>query len=293
MGVFSKLKGIFYDEVEVEEDDTKEIEKVKKIVKKEPKEVNEIPKIEEVKFKPIEVEEEKEEEKPLKEREKQDNTFNERELFRSERTFNFVDFDNDDEEEKTPSRRNVLSEQNRNVKVDNPLTDTNEPKVFKPTPVISPIWGVLDKDYKKDEIQEKSNITTDNLNSAVTSYDTVRRKAYGTLEDDLEDTLNTVNKLTPQDIKKEEVKEEKPKKELDVDLIEQKTQKIENLISKIEEASNDLDKTMSISIGEIEDAQKAKELEEESTVSDKTLTDSTLEHDLFNLIDSMYDDKEE
>lgn len=293
MGVFSKLKGIFYDEVEVEEDDTKEIEKVKKIVKKEPKEVNEIPKIEEVKFKPIEVEEEKEEEKPLKEREKQDNTFNERELFRSERTFNFVDFDNDDEEEKTPSRRNVLSEQNRNVKVDNPLVDNNEPKVFKPTPVISPIWGVLDKDYKKDEIQEKSNITTDNLNSAVTSYDTVRRKAYGTLEDDLEDTLNTVNKLTPQDIKKEEVKEEKPKKELDVDLIEQKTQKIENLISKIEEASNDLDKTMSISIGEIEDAQKAKELEEESTVSDKTLTDSTLEHDLFNLIDSMYDDKEE
>ena len=272
MGVFSKLKGIFYDEVEVEEDDTKEIEKVKKIVKKEPKEVNEIPKIEEVKFKPLDVEEEPEvkEEKPIKE----------------ERTFNFVDFDNDEEEEKTPSRRNVLSEQNRSVKVDNPLTDSNEPKVFKPTPVISPIWGVLNKDYKKDDVQEKDNLTSGELNSAVTSYDTVRRKAYGTLEDELEDTLNTVNKLNTEDIKKEE-----KKRTIDADLIEQKTQKIENLISKIEEATNDLDKTMSISIGEIEDAQK--ELEEKEAVSDKTLTDSTLEHDLFNLIDSMYDDKEE
>ena len=32
--------------------------------------------------------------------------------------------------------------------------------------------------------------------------------------------------------------------------------------------------------------------EEDTDVSDKTLTDSTLEHDLFNLIDSMYDKEE-
>ncbi len=282
MGVFSKLKGIFYDEVEVEEDDTKELEKVNKIVKKEPKVVSEIPKIEEVKFKPIEVEEPKEEIK------KQESTFDERELFRSERTFNFVDFDND-EEEIVPSKRNVLSEQNRAPKIENPAKEVPDSKVFKPTPVISPIWGVLNKDYKKDEIQEKVPSKSSVTSASVTSYDTVRKKAYGTLEDQLEDTLNTVNKLTTK-----EVKEEAKKKEIDVDLLEQKTQKIENLISKIEEATNDLDKTMSI--GELEDKAELDNFDDTTSnnvVSDKTLTDSTLEHDLFNLIDSMYDDKEE
>ena len=298
MGVFSKLKGIFYDEVEVPEEEEKEIDKVSKIVKSEPKEKTEVPKIEEVKYKPLPVEEEEQKEDVKK----TENTFNERELFRSERTFNFVDFDNEEEEEEKPvSRRNVLSEQNRGIKVENPVMDsaTDTQKAFKPTPVISPIWGVLNKDYKKDDVQDSKNMTMDNLNSAITSYDSVRRKAYGTLEDDLEDTLNTMNKLTTKEVKEEAVKEEpkkEPKKELDVDLLEQKTQKIENLISKIEEATNDLDRTMSI--GELEDKAELENFEDDDKVevepaNDKTLTDSTLEHDLFNLIDSMYDDKEE
>ena len=281
MGVFSKLKGIFYDEVEVEDNDTKELDKVNKIVRKESKVTSEIPKIEEVKFKPREVEE-----KP--EVKQQENTFDERELFRSERTFNFVDFDND-EEEIVPSKRNVLNEQNRAPKIENPVKQVEQQKVFKPTPVISPIWGVLDKDYKKDEIQEKSTNSSVSAKPTVTTYDSVRKKAYGTLEDQLEDTLNSVNKLTTK-----EIKDVQKKKEIDVDLLEQKTQKIENLISKIEEASNELDKTMSI--GELEDKAELENFEDtniNNEVSDKTLTDNTLEHDLFNLIDSMYDDKEE
>ena len=286
MGVFSKLKGIFYDEIEEDEvEDEKELDKVNRFVKKDTKEEVEIPKIEEVKYKPIE--EEKQEKKEVK---KEENTFNERDLFRSERTFNFVDF-TDDEEEEIPSRRNVLSDANRAPKLETPVKEVNENKAFKPTPVISPIWGVLDKDYKKDEIKEKES-TNDNLNANVTTYDTVRRKAYGTLEDELEDTLNSMSKVTTKAIKEEVNKVDK-----DMDLLEQKTQKIEDLISKIEDASNDLDRTMSMSIGELEDKAAESNYEEEVTkeeaVSDKTLTDSTLEHDLFNLIDSMYDDKEE
>ena len=293
MGVFSKLKGIFYDEVDDDtEEETKEVDKVSRFVKKEPVIEREVPKIEEVKYKPIEVEEEKKEEE-IKVEPKEEPTINERDLFRSERTFNFVDFSDDEEEEPVVSKRNVLSEENRTPsRVETPVKEVNDQnKAFKPTPVISPIWGVLNKDYKKDEIKEKT-LPNDNLSSAVTSYDTVRRKAYGTLEDELEDTLNSVNnKVTAK-----EIKEEVKKVDQDVDLLEQKTQKIEDLISKIEDASNELDKTMSLSIGEIEDRAKEanyEEEEEEENVSDKTLTDSTLEHDLFNLIDSMYDDKEE
>jgi len=290
MGVFNKLKGIFYDEVEEDDvEETKEIDKVSRFVKKDkkiPEKTIEMPKIEEVKFnEPIE------EEKPKEEVKKEDNTFNERDLFRSERTFNFVDFSDDEEVVEAPSRRNVLSDMNREPRLETPTKEVPESKVFKPTPVISPIWGVLDKDYKKEEIVEKEQ-PVDKINANVTTYDTVRRKAYGTLEDELEDTLNSMSKVTPKKIKEEVNKVDK-----DVDLLEQKTQKIEDLISKIEDATNDLDKTMSMSIGELEDkaaeANYQNEVAKEESVSDKTLTDSTLEHDLFNLIDSMYDDKEE
>ena len=160
------------------------------------------------------------------------------------------------------------------------------PKVFKPTPVISPIWGVLDKDYKKDEIKERP-LSNESFTSSVTDYDNVRRKAYGTLEDDLEDTLNKVTT--------DEIKEELEKEESDSELMDARTAKIEDLIGKIDEATEELDKNMSI-----EEAENNVKLEnfddededDEKDLTDKTLTDSTLEHDLFNLIDSMYDKEE-
>ena len=189
MGVFNKLKSIFYDEITVDDDEEEkeELSKVNKIVKPKDRVLEDKPKIEEIKFEREELEPlEDVEEVEEKETPKLDNTYNERELFRSERTFNFVDFDDEDEKVDEPpvQRRNVLSEENRISRTEAaPAKDIN--KVFKPTPVISPIWGVLDKDYKKDEITEKAPSTEEQLKSAVTSYDTVRRKAYGTLEENL------------------------------------------------------------------------------------------------------------
>ena len=204
MGILSKLKGVFYDEVVVDEDEKdnnkEELSKVNKIVRRETKEreIEEKPKIEEIKYKTIETEPE---EDLVVEKPKTDNTFSERDLFKSDRTFDFVEFDAEEEKEMVLPKRNVLSEQNRNTRVESP-TIPDTPKIFKPTPIISPVWGVLDKDYKKEEIKEKE-ISNDSLSSSVTSYDTVRRKAYGTLEDELEDTLNSMNKLSTDTIKKE------------------------------------------------------------------------------------------
>ena len=121
------------------------------------------------------------------------------------------------------------------------------------------------------------------VRSKVTTYDTVRRKAYGTLEDDLEDTLNSMESIS--------IEETTSANNIATytQTIEDKTAKIEELINKIDDVTEKLDKSMSI--GELEEKTVLDNFEDE--VSDKTMTDSSLEHDLFNLIDSMYDDKED
>lgn len=278
MGVFSKLKNIFYDEVEVDEP-AKEI-KIDKPVKKE---IVEKPRVEEIK---VARQEEKREEPKREETPKENDNFgNERDLFRSERTFNFTQFD--DDEIDLPPRRNVLEREKKVVKQEVKESVVEQPKVFKPSPVISPIYGILDKDYKKEEIAPKKvEVKETTLSANTVNYDTVRRKAYGTLEDDLEDTLNKMNKLTPNDIQAEVQKIDS-----DVNKLEERSNKIEDLITKIE-SSPEMNKN--VSVGELEDKVKLENFDDTTELSnDKTMTDSTLEHDLFNLIDSMYDDKED
>ena len=278
MGVFSKLKNIFYDEVEVDEP-AKEI-KIDKPVKKE---IVEKPRVEEIKV--VRQEEKREEPKREEAPKENDNFGNERDLFRSERTFNFTQFD--DDEIDLPPRRNVLEREKKVVKQEVKEPVVEQPKVFKPSPVISPIYGILDKDYKKEEIAPKKvEVKETTLSSNTVNYDTVRRKAYGTLEDDLEDTLNKMNKLTPNDIQAEVQKIDS-----DVNKLEERSNKIEDLITKIE-SSPEMNKN--VSVGELEDKVKLENFDDTTELSnDKTMTDSTLEHDLFNLIDSMYDDKED
>lgn len=279
MGVFSKLKNIFYDEEYVDEPEA-EIKKVDKVLKKEVEEAK--PRVEEIKI--TREEPKREEVKRVLEEPKASNDFSERELFRSERTFNFTEFDDDEE---LPSRRNVLNPEPKVAKrteVQKPAIP-EQPKIFKPSPIISPIYGILDKDYKKDEVVSKPvREEKPVIKDSATTYDTVRRKAYGTLEDELEDTLNSMNKLTPEAISNEVNKIDKS-----VDELDKKTNKIEDLISKIESTTSD------VSVGELEDKMELEHFDDEDDepVSDKTMTNSTLEHDLFNLIDSMYDDKED
>lgn len=65
-----------------------------------------------------------------------------------------------------------------------------EKKVFKPTPIISPVYGVLDKNYHKEDIKQKNNsVNNAYYSNKEVSIDDIRKKAYGTLEDDLEVTL--------------------------------------------------------------------------------------------------------
>lgn len=63
-----------------------------------------------------------------------------------------------------------------------------EKKSFKPSPIISPVYGVLDKNYEKDEIVSKRIVRSYKPNDHVT-VDDVRNKAFGTIEDDLKDSI--------------------------------------------------------------------------------------------------------
>ena len=285
MGLISKIKDIFYDPVEDDEDEKVEL----------PKKEFQRSEITRREVKPEEKEEVKIVKNEVVDNVKSENTFGERDLFRSERTFNFTEFDDDDEPEVPAPRVNALEIEKRPARViETPAREVNtKPKAFKPSPVISPIYGILDKDYVKEEIKErkiekereKEKITQ--KQTGALNYDTVRRKAYGNLEDELEDTMIT----TPR-----EVRESINNVEKQMDKLNEKTEKIEDLINRI-------DKENDLTVGQVEEVAKDNyydrdimddiKTKKEETSFDKTVTDYTLEHDLFNLIDSMYDDKED
>ena len=300
MGLFGKIKNIFYDEEIVD-------------VPEEPKSV-EKPKIEEVKVeKKVE---------PIKRETPVINTtptYSEREIFTRETTNTFK-FPMLDEEEVKPARTRVNAlesarmekkkEETEKARTDkykdlfkeNTTTSSKPDRIFKPSPVISPVYGVLDKNYTREEIIERQENITRTTNPKDMNYDAVRRKAYGTLEDELESTLS---KLSEPEIHE---KVEKP-------VTKEEEKSIEDLLNEIEGNRN-------MSIGDIEEKIKDKmEEEEQESISDdeflkefmartskkeeetikeeKATTkeeyvdaDKTLEHDLFNLIDSMYEDKE-
>ena len=69
-----------------------------------------------------------------------------------------------------------------------------EKKHFKPTPIISPVYGVLDKNYNKEDITLKKEVPISYTSTQI-SIDEVRKKAYGTLEDELESTLVGSNSI--------------------------------------------------------------------------------------------------
>lgn len=97
--------------------------------------------------------------------------------------------DNDFAGLEPPRKTQKTNKSSQNIKQkreDKPV----EKKKFQPTPIISPVYGVLDKNYHKEDIKTKNN-SVDNTyyNHKDVSIDDIRKKAYGTLEDELEITL--------------------------------------------------------------------------------------------------------
>lgn len=156
MGLFDKLKTVF-----IEEDE----EEVIPVVKKEEKKVEKEP---EVEVKPKET-------IPVS-----DNTFSDRELLDASDKFKFpIIFEEDDfkEERKKTKSINVLEREHTKYEPEIKKEIKSTKKTFKPSPVISPVYGVLDKNYSKDDITTKDGLINDY--DAKVDIDYVINKAYG------------------------------------------------------------------------------------------------------------------
>lgn len=237
----------------------------------------------------------------------------------------------------TPTRDNKKYNPDR-YKIDENVSK----KPFKPSPVISPVYGILDKNYKIDDIVDKKdgikreivkvpvreeitaykNVEEEKPEREVLSIDSVRNKAFGAI-DELERTATLKIEeakeerkqiveipIMTEDTSKEEVddfdkleNEESTHNSLD-DLVSQHFDSVEaDELDEDEEtvprALDDVEKTTTLQIlddiekelNSIKPVKKEDETLEDEDVSSKE--DDSLENDLFNLIDSMYEKGEE
>ena len=81
--------------------------------------------------------------------------------------------------------------------------DKNVKPKFKASPVISPVYGVLDKNYTKEEVKERTDDTsTMKRPSKKVDFETVRKKAFGNLADDIKESMLCENCELYKEVKK-------------------------------------------------------------------------------------------
>lgn len=181
--------------------------------------------------------------------------------------------------------------------------------VFKPSPIISPIYGVLDKNYKKEEIVSKREVRLSSYTREHMNVDDVRRKAYGNLSDDIALDMDGKSELSPEYQESESVGEETDNLLVDLSNDNDKPQVSEVTVGDAEEYFRDLGLEYNI---DYKDSSKekatgrrvSKDYDEEekknpitdsemtTSVVDKATADPTNDDNLFDLIDSMYEEKE-
>ena len=382
MGLFDKIKDLFTDEEEIYEDDKDNVVKIKEIKKEEDSKKETVKEPEESKLPTFMREKIAEEEKDkFKMSETQttvkpdfnvssrvnsrinNNLYTEDTVEiprREENSFKFpVEFDDSDfvpsRTKKVTSIHNFEEDKSVEVKKEEPIkkevkvadlykdkTKKEEEHKFKATPIISPIYGILDKNYSKDQIKEIDEDSYEIKRNSVSKsidFESVRKKAFGSLTDDIKDNLLCENcELL------KEAKEEKKRKEVQDNLVydmlkEDDVNQKEDITfgdatenyydygvpyevpkvptrSKLKEESEDVTEVKIVNSANVDDKPTKKEIPpvkssinllstlkksmgEETEKEEKKVDtevkdekkDLELTDDLFNLIDSMYDER--
>ena len=317
MGLLDKIKNLFLEDEEESEEVV--LEEENKNVYEEPKDV--LPK---VMRDTIEEEESKKQEEVV-----------------PQRKFNFpIEF----EENVTPSRVNNMNNINKSVNNNvNRMTSTNVTRTvngnassvnkevskkvvelypkkeemkfkqkFKPTPVISPVYGVLDKNYKKEEVREKSEEHVEMKRpSKKVDFETVRKKAFGNLSDEIKDNLMCENCELYKEAKRiSEISRDDLLYDMLVDDVKEEEVTIEKAYDNYEdygvayEPNKNFDKIKAelddeLNLNTVEEV--VEEIKEEEEIIDndsvvipsreEKMKDRKVDEDFFQLIDSMYKER--
>lgn len=233
MGLFDKLKNVFMED-DIDEEPVKSVPKVEEIKKEEP------------------VIQKRERELPI------EDTFSDRELVNSKENFKFpIIFEDEDFKEDKKKTKSINVLERENTKYEDLIKRDTKPqkKVFKPSLVISPVYGVLDKNYSKEDITTKDGNRASNDNGV--DIDTVIKKAYGE---------EVVTKT------REEKREE-----------ENKT------VDAFKEEETDI---KSLTIEQAETKANEKEVDDKIASIDELLNDTNTDDDFYSLVDSMYKNEE-
>lgn len=180
MGLFDKVKNLFTEEVEEE------------VVKKEPK--KEIKKEKEIQkeIRKIEIAPARRESKVLVE-EKEEEVVSENLSLKKDEKFVFPVYFSDEDFDDLEKPKEVKKEETKefrpsyNIKNEEPIKE--EIKTFRASPIISPVYGILDKNYSKDDITTKETKDITYYKSDRVTVDDIRNKAFGTLEEELENSF--------------------------------------------------------------------------------------------------------
>ncbi len=203
---------------------------------------------------------------------------------------------------------------------------------FEASPIISPVYGVLDKNYKKEDIPTRKEQPSDYTRKPRSiTVDDIRNKAFGTLEDDLEDTLFGKNSI----LFREEIPTDDKLEETGIDIFGELQMEEENKIEDtlnnkmVEEESpidfpdttikeEDIDEDTILLAKQLEEQKKkleeineyinenstegdsteVKEVSEEKSKHAKEEPETTnnedlTESELLNLVDAMYEKRDE
>ena len=277
----------------------------------------------------IEQEEKREEIRKQREESPKEDVISDREIVKT-RSSNFsfpMDMDDDPIPRTfvntTSSNYNTAYNNNKNVldkekKVSELYAKKEEPKPkkFKPTPVISPVYGVLDKNYTKDEVKVQDEDSYEiKRPSRKVDFETVRNKAFGSLTDDIRNNLcencelykevKKISSLNADDLlydltldtpSKEELTIEKCydnyedfgvsyEKEDVKDIIESEEKEEVNIIN-----NNEID-SVSEKISTKELYEEEEEKIDEPVAIEKQ--EAKIEDDFFDLVDSMYKERDD